>query len=93
VRRAKAADLVGNTTLPAQVLNAEGKIVRTQDIPINQLLSPKSSIDVSTTINMDRFMNTLNQTKAGLIPPPITVTPGVNGTPIPQVTLDPLGAH
>jgi hypothetical protein len=77
--------------MPAQVLNADGKIVSTGTVPIDQLLSPKSSIDVSTDVNMDRFMKTLNQTKEGSVPPPITITPGVNGTPIPAVTLDSVG--
>jgi RHS repeat-associated protein len=91
VRTAKAADLTGNSAIPAQVLNAEGKTVGTQNIPVDRLLSPKSSIDVSTGGKMDRFMNTLNQTKAGSTPPPITVQAGKNGTRISDVTLDAVG--
>ena len=93
VRRSKAGDLVGNQTIPGQILNAEGKVVGTQNIPISQLLSPKPSIDVSTTVNMNRFMDTLNKTKAGSVPPPITVTPGGRGVPIRDVPLDPLGPN
>lgn len=93
VRRSKAADLVGNQTIPAQILNAEGKVVGTQSIPINQLLSPKPSIDVSTTVNMTRFMDTLNKTMAGSVPPLITVTPGGRGLPIRDVPLDPIGPN
>lgn len=93
VRRSKAADLVGNQTISAQVLNAEGKVVGTQNIPINQLLSPKPSIYVSTTVNMNRFMDTLNKTKAGSVPPSITVTPGGRGVLIRDVPLDPLGPN
>lgn len=93
VRRTKAADLVGNPTIPAQILNVEGKVVGTQNLPVSQLLSPKPSIDVSTTVNMDLFMNTLNQTKAGSIPPPILVQPGSGGIPIRNVPLDPLGPN
>jgi len=93
VRRAKAADLVGNSTIPAEIIGADGRLIGTQNVPINQLLSPKPSIDVSTVDYWDRFMNTLNQTKAGSVPPPIKITPGVNGTPIPNVPLDPLGPH
>jgi len=43
------------------------------DIPIDSLKSPKTAIDVSSQKNMDRFMNTLNQTKAGSTPPDILV--------------------
>ena len=91
VLRSKAADLVGHSTIPAQILNVEGKVVSTQQIPISQLLSPKASINVSSGAKMDRFMETLKQTKAGSAPPPITVTPGANGTRISNVPLDPVG--
>jgi hypothetical protein len=93
VRRSKAADLVGHDTIPAQILNSEGKVVGTKDISVNQLLSPKSSIDVSTPTSMDRFMSTLNKTKAGSTPPPILVQPGSRGVPIKNVPLDPIGGH
>ncbi len=91
VRRVKAADLVGNPAIPAQILNAEGKVVGTQNLPVSQVLSPKPCIDVRSTVNMDRFMNILNQTKAGSVPPPILVQPGSGGIPIRNVPLDPLG--
>jgi RHS repeat-associated protein len=32
VRRAKAADMIGNTTIPAEVLNSEGRIASRQDV-------------------------------------------------------------
>jgi hypothetical protein len=70
-------------------LNSEGEVVATKDIPVGQLLSPKTGIDVSTNAKMDRYMNTLNQTKAGSPAPPILVTPGTKGTPISKVQLEP----
>jgi len=44
-------------------------------------------------VSLDRFMETLNRTKVGFVPPPITVTPGKKGVPIPGVPLDPIGSH
>jgi hypothetical protein len=91
VRRAKAADMIGNMTIPAEVLNSEGRIAGRQDVPISNLLSPKPTIDVSTAKDMSRFMSTLDQTRVGSTPPPILVAPGVSGIPIRRVTLDQFG--
>jgi len=40
VRGAKAADIVGNKSIPANILD-EGKVVGTQDFQVKQPLSPK----------------------------------------------------
>jgi len=63
VRRAKAADLLGNTTIPGQVVSAEGVLGSIQNLTIDQLLSPRETIDVSTNAATDRFMSIMNATK------------------------------
>ena len=91
VRRAKAADILGNPTVPARILDSQQRFVTQQDIPISQLLSPKPLIDLSLSRYVDRFMDTLSLTRAGSIPPPITIIPGTYGTPIRNVLLDYVG--
>ncbi|MBK8069011.1 MAG: RHS repeat-associated core domain-containing protein [Rhodanobacteraceae bacterium] len=84
VRRAKAADLVGNATIPGTVAGGGA-----QDIPVAALLSPnKSSIDVSTPVAMDRYMRVQEATQNGVVLPPIQVQPGSRGTPIKDVDFD-----
>jgi RHS repeat-associated protein len=85
VRRAKAAAEAGQTTIPAQV-NGVGDVI---DVSIDQLLSPKESIDAySSEANLQRWLNTLERTMSGETPPPINVTPGQVGTPIANVTVE-----
>jgi RHS repeat-associated protein len=89
VRRAKAAELLGQKTIPAIIEGQENKIV---NLPIETLKSPnKTNIDVSTNTNMDRWMNVFDQTREGSIPPPIRVQPGTNGVPIANVGFDTVG--
>jgi len=89
VRRSKAADLVGNSTVPAEIIDSQGRQLGKADLPIDSLRSPKSSIDISTNSAADRFFkNNLEPAKAGSVPPPIMVTPGNRGTRIKDVTLD-----
>jgi len=48
LRRAKAADLVGHTTITAHILDKESKIIETKELSLNLLRSPyKNSLDVS----------------------------------------------
>ena len=84
VRRAKAADLVGNGTIPAEIMDATGNSVATH-LPIDKLLSPKSVIDVGPGPAMDRWKKTYDLTKSGSAPPPILVVPGKRGTSIKDV--------
>jgi hypothetical protein len=92
VRRSKAAEFVGNRTVPAEIIDAEGRSLGVTDLQIESLLSPKATIDISTPQAADRFFkNNLNPARAGSVPPPITVTPGTRGTPIRKVLLDALG--
>jgi hypothetical protein len=64
----------------------DGKIVSETEIQISKLLSPKRQIDISTAEKAGRFSTTLERTRSGSPPPPITVTPGSKGTPIKEVT-------
>lgn len=83
VRRAKAAQLAGSSSIRAEVLGSGGKVV---DIPLEALLSPKTSIDTSGA-GLSRWLTTLQQTLAGSPPPPILVQPGGQGTPLTQVVI------
>ncbi len=88
VRRAKAASMVGSTTIKADVMVGE-KLSGTADVPISSLLSPnKSTIEMTTAGQTNRFTSVLDATKNGSSLPPITVTPGSKGIPIKDVTLD-----
>ncbi|MCP3994401.1 MAG: hypothetical protein GY722_04950, partial [bacterium] len=92
VRRSKAAEFVGNDTIPAQVIDAQQRDLGVFDLPIDSLRSPKPTIDISTHGATDRFFRkNLEPARAGSTPPPILVTPGTRGTPIRDVTLDPYG--
>ena len=89
VRRAKAAQLNGNKKINAQILDEKDRLVGQGDLPIDSLRSPKSSINLTNSqVNMDRFMDTLDRTKAGSRPPHITVTRGNRGTNIKDVGFD-----
>ena len=81
VRRAKAAAEAGEATIPAQI-NGVGDVI---DVSIDQLLSPKESIDASSEAALQRWLTTLERTLSGETPPPITITPGSVGTPIANV--------
>jgi RHS repeat-associated protein len=83
VRRSKAAQQAGKSSMRAEVVGSGGKFI---DVPINALRSPKASIDLSTSTGMSRWLNTLKQTMSGSEPPPILVQPGTVGTPIQSVT-------
>ena len=88
VRRSKAADLVGNKTIPAEI-HQKGKQIGVKDVPIDSLRSPnKNSIDISNNVNSDRFFDTLDKTKAGSTPPPITIQPGNRGIRVRDIEID-----
>jgi hypothetical protein len=90
VRRAKAAEIavakgVGNGTLPAEVLGQPGKIIQ---VPVSALRSPKAVIEANTPPTLARWLyQNLYPTLRGSEPPPILVTPGSTGIPIPQVII------
>jgi hypothetical protein len=83
VRRAKAAELAGQTSIRANV-EVGGRVVETLDVPLSSLRSPfKSAIDITSNPGtMGRFQNILNGTRAGDPLPPITVQPGTRGPSI-----------
>ena len=92
VRRAKAAELLGNKTIPAQIVNSESKIVEQGNIAVDSLRSPnKTSIDMSSQTAVDRYMRVQNGTKKGEKLPPITVTPGNKGIPVKDVQFNTKG--
>jgi hypothetical protein len=82
VRRAKAADLAGQDTIRATVMQgdvATGEV----DVPISQLLSPKEAIDVSSSpAQFGRWQSIMEGTQQGARLPNIQITPGTSGTPI-----------
>jgi hypothetical protein len=83
VRRAKAAELAGHTSIPANV-EVGGRVVETIDVPLSSLYSPfKSAIDITSSPSaMQRFQSVLNGTRSGDPLPPITVQPGSRGPSI-----------
>jgi hypothetical protein len=83
VRRAKAAELAGRTTISAEI-RVGGKVVGTTEVPLSTLRSPfKDAIDVSSSpAQMQRFQSILKGTRAGDALPPITVQPGARGPSI-----------
>jgi hypothetical protein len=90
VRRSKAADIafgkgIGDGTVPAEILGQPGQVIR---VPVSALRSPKPVIDARTPVDLQRWLqDTLYPTLGGSEPPPILITPGSAGTPIPQVTI------
>jgi RHS repeat-associated protein len=86
LRRAKAAELAGKTTVAAEV-RVGGRVVGTMDIPLDSLRSPfKSAIDVSShPSQMSRFKSILDATRAGDSLPPISVQPGGRGSSISDI--------
>ncbi|WP_426733189.1 RHS repeat-associated core domain-containing protein [Myxococcus faecalis] len=85
VRRSKAAEMAGQTTVKAEVIGTGGQVI---DVPLDALRSPKTMIDATTNSSLQRWMNTLKQTMSGSPAPPILVQPGTRGTPIPGVTVE-----
>jgi RHS repeat-associated protein len=89
VRRAKANQLLGNSTVPANIFNAEGKLVGQGNIAIDALRSPnKSVIDISTQAQLDRYMSIQRGLQQGANIPPISITPGTRGVPIQDIIFD-----
>jgi len=83
VRRAKAAELAGRTSITAEI-RVGGRVVETAEVPLESLRSPfKSAIDVSSSpAQMQRFQSIMQGTRAGDPLPPITVQPGTRGPSI-----------
>ena len=86
VRRAKAAQLTGKTTIPAKIME-NGTTKCHVEIPIDKLLSPKEAIDVRSPTDMNRFLEKLDSAGKGKAPDPIEIEISPQGTPIKDVKL------
>lgn len=84
VRRAKIFEQLGQDTIPAQVVDAEGNAVIT-NLPLDRLLSPKSSIEMLNNEQTTRFFNLFYNIQENGLTHPIVVTPGSSGIPIGSV--------
>ena len=82
VRRAKAAELSGHSTIPVK-LNGVGEEFL---VPLRNLYSPKSVIDTSGVRGLDWY-KILRATKRGQILPAIEVAIGSRGIPIEKVSV------
>jgi hypothetical protein len=85
VRRAKAAQITGRATIPARIDDGSGALGPVIDLRIEDLLSPKPAIDVSSAAKFNRFKDTLDKIRAGSTPPPIIVIRGQRGRLIADV--------
>jgi RHS repeat-associated protein len=83
VRRSKAAELCGKSTICAEVEGTGGKLT---DIPIESLRSPKDVIETTGAVAAGRWAKALRDTKEGTAPP-ILVGPGSSGIPIRDVKI------
>jgi hypothetical protein len=68
-------------------IEVAGRTVGRETIPLDALRSPKEAISTAGS-GLERWLNTLRQTLSGSKPPPIRVTPGTRGTPIPDVRIE-----
>jgi hypothetical protein len=92
VRRAKSHELLGQATIPAEIIDEDGNTIARREVPLDSLrVTTKRSIDVSTRKDWERFMKTFNQVKAGSPTPPILITPGTEGRKLQDIQLDPTG--
>ncbi len=89
VRRAKAWEQNGATVLPAQVLHPDGTAGAVIDVSVDDLLSPKSEIDLTDPREVIRYWRlwALIRNGLGRVLPLITITPGSRGTRLKDVVL------
>jgi hypothetical protein len=88
VRRSKAAQMAGRTTMPARIDDGTGALGPLVELSIDNLRSPKDAIDISTTSRFKRFKETFDKTRRGQTPPPIIVIRGTRGRMISDVEFD-----
>ena len=88
VRRAKAADLTGNRSVPATI-DGRGAV---RQVPLDDLRVPKGNtgkhrIDITSESAEERWLDTYVRTANGETPPPIDVrtAPNSDGVPIRSV--------
>ena len=90
VRRAVSAHLLGIPALPAEETDAlGGRTLRSFDVPVASLLSPKAAVEVRTDREKDRWFGVLElmRRSPGTMPP-LRVRRGARGTPIAAVSFD-----
>jgi hypothetical protein len=86
VRRAKAAESLGHTSVRAEIVDADGHRVDERELPLDCLLSPKGILDLrSRSVDLIRFRRLQSLLLAGVTLDPIQVTPGARGTPLAAV--------
>lgn len=91
VRRAKAHQLLGKTTIIAEIMDEEGNTVEVRAVAIADLrVTTKNSIDVSTQVDWERFMKIFELVKSA-VPAPILVTFGARGKTLDEIALDSTG--
>lgn len=89
VRRAKAAEMAGHTTIRAQLLGKDGTILTEQDVSIEQLRSPKATIRRLTAADHRRWNRILQGSKQDPLPFPfILVQSGNRGIKIRDVKFE-----
>ncbi len=90
VRRSKAAHMTKKERIVANILAANGNFIEAKEVPLSALRSPKNAIDVKDLTQMERFAETLEQTRRAPLPPEraIDITPGSRGTAIQDVIFD-----
>jgi hypothetical protein len=86
VRRAKVAELLGHTHVPAEILDADGRLIEARDIPLDSLFSPKDILDLrASPVALIRFRRLQSLMFGGIRLDPIEVTSGGRGTPLAAV--------
>ena len=85
VRRSKANEMLGNSTVRANIQESS-KTIGTADIPVDKLLSPKKCINCRGPTNAKRMSKVVEEVRSGMAKP-IDVQRGTRGTPIADVEL------
>ena len=83
VRRAKAFEMSGATTVRVVVQRPDGTQGPEQEVAVDDLRSPhKDAIDLSSLAKRDRFFRIVNAIRGGEGQrlPPLVVRPGARGT-------------
>lgn len=86
VHRSKAYQLAGRTTISAQVFSPDGRSLGIRDLDIDQLLSPKDTLDLTQNVHRKIQFHQMESAAAqGAVSTIIEVIKGHRGTPIRNV--------
>lgn len=80
--------MAGQMTIPAQVDDGTGALSPVVNLPIDLLLSPKETLDISSIAKFRRFKKILDKARGGSTPPPVLVIRGSYGKTIADVEFD-----